>query len=363
MSVCRGCGGTDLSRVLDVGKVPAADHFPLASDPVSSDEASHELAMDLCVACGLAQLSNDDTVTSEPRGIEPEALRDQAAQAVKRVAEAGLLRGATVREFGSPHGGTWLPLLAQRGFAEVSGSNIADVVLDSFGIMHDADQRAAFQLRAQATAPGGVLLLQFHSLLAIVDKGQWNSLRHGHFAYYSLLALTELLDMVGMSIATAWEFDLYGGTVLVAAVHGSVEPDRRVQDILRREREFGITEPAVVGRLQRVAESHAARLRYWLEAQARSGRRVYGYGASSRVPALFSIAGVDRRLVHAIADASPGKQGRRISGTNVAIISPEELVDADPDCVFLTIPELYEEVRRRYSQLNGRWSLDPIAAL
>jgi hypothetical protein len=363
MSVCRGCGSTDLSRVLDVGKVPAADHFPLATEPVSSAESSHALAMDLCAGCGLAQLSDDDTVTDEPRGIEPEALRDQAALAVRRVAEAGLLRGATVREFGSPHGGTWVPLLAQRGFAEVSGSNVADVVLDSFGIMHDADQRAAFELRAKATAPGGVLLLQFHSLLTIVGKGQWNSLRHGHFAYYSLTALTGLLRAAGMSVRTAWEFDLYGGTVLVAAVHGSVEPDQQVADILRREREFGITEAPVVGRLQRVAESHAARLRYWLEAQARSGQRVYGYGASSRVPALFSIAGVDRRLVLGIADASPGKQGRRISGTDVAIISPEELVEADPDCVFLTVPELYEEVRRRYSQLNGRWSLDPIAAL
>jgi C-methyltransferase C-terminal domain len=343
-----------------VGKVPAADHFPLASEPVRSEESSHALAMDLCAGCGLAQLSDDDTVTDEPRGIEPQALRDQAARAVKLVADAGWLRGATVREFGSPHGGTWVPLLAQRGLSDVN--DVADVVLDSFGIMHEADQRAAFQLRAKVTAPKGVLLLQFHSLLSIVSKGQWNALRHGHFAYYSMHSLIQLLGAAGMSVATAWEFHLYGGTVLVAAVHGAVEPDMRVKEILAREVDFGITEAPVVGRLQRVAESHARRLRYWLEAQARNGRRIYGYGASSRIPALFSIAGVDRRLVLGIADASPGKQGRRISGTDVAIISPEELVAADPDCVFLTIPELYEEVTRRYSQLNGRWSLDSIAA-
>ena len=34
-------------------------------------------------------------------------------------------------------------------------------------------------------APGGVLLLQFHSLATILRLGQWNSLRHGHYAYYS----------------------------------------------------------------------------------------------------------------------------------------------------------------------------------
>ena len=184
-----------LSRVLDLGKVPAADHFPLATDPVRADEASHALAMDVCRACGLAQLADDDTVTDEPRGVEPQALKDQAEAAIKQVAAAGWLRGDTVVEFGSPHGGTWIPLLAERGFT--TSSSQADVVLDCFGIMHEPDQRSAFERRAQVTRPGGVLLLQYHSIVTIVGQGQWNALRHGHFAYYSLTTLTRLLGAAG----------------------------------------------------------------------------------------------------------------------------------------------------------------------
>ncbi|MBW0016736.1 MAG: transferase [Mycobacterium sp.] len=356
MSTCRACGGADLHRVLDLGNVPAADHFPLATEPISPRETGHALAMDLCASCGLAQLADDDTVTEEPRGIEPQALRDQAADAVQRVAEAGWLRGSTVREFGSPHGGTWLPLLAERGFVQ---ADTADVVLDSFGVMHEPDQRAGFEFRAKTTAADGVFLVQFPSLMAMVSQGQWNALRHGHFGYYSLTALTGLLDAVGMSVATAWEFDLYGGTFLVAAVHGRVEPDERAQDILRREWEFGVTEPAVLRRLQQSAEGHAKRLRDWLVAQADTGDTVYSYGAGSRVPALFSIAGVDKRLVLAVADASPAKQGRRIPGTDVAIIAPEQLIAANPDCVLLTLPDLYAEVRQKFPQLDGRWFVDP----
>ena len=356
MNSCRGCGGTDLSQVLDLGAVPAADDFPAAIEPVSPTESAHQLSMVLCSGCGLAQLADDDTVTAEPRGIEPQALREQAVDAVARVASSGWLRGTTVREFGSPHGGTWLPLLAQRGFVPAPR---ADVVLDSFGVMHDPDQRAAFERRADAVAPDGVLLLQFHSLLTIVEQGQWNALRHGHFAYYSLTALAGLLADVGMSVAAAWEFDLYGGTVLVAAVRGAVEAEDRVAEIFCRERDFGITDPAVVGRLQHAARGHAAWLRDWLRAQAAEGNTVYGYGASSRVPALFTLADVDRRLLRAIADASPAKQGRRIPGTDVEIISPEQLVAADPDRVLLTLPDLYPEVAARYPELDGRWLVDP----
>jgi hypothetical protein len=60
MSTCRGCGGTNLSRFLDLSKVPAAHHFPLATEPVRSEESSNPLAVALWIRCGLAQLAHDD---------------------------------------------------------------------------------------------------------------------------------------------------------------------------------------------------------------------------------------------------------------------------------------------------------------
>lgn len=344
----------DLERVLDLGKVPAADHFPLGDDLPTYDESVHPLAMDLCLTCGLAQLAEDDTIVEESRGIEPEALRDQAACAVARVARSGLLRGSRVREFGSPHGGTWIQLLVERGLYASDGP--CDVVLDSFGLMHEPDQSTAFARRAAVTAPGGVLLIQYHSLATIVSRGQWNALRHGHFAYYSATALARLLDDVGMCPVRAWTFDLYGGTVLIAAVHGRVRPDETVQRILVDE--TGMTDPRTVGKLQRVANDHVRALRTWLEVESRLGKRVYAYGAASRAVALFSLAGVDRHLVAAVADASPAKQGRRMPGTNVPIIAPEQLVAADPDRVLLTLPDLLPEVSRRYPALGGRWTTE-----
>jgi hypothetical protein len=356
MMGCRGCGETALVRVLDLGEVPAAKHFPLATDPVHADE-THALAMNLCQACGLAQLAEDDTDTDEPPGLEPQALQDQAAAAIDEVGAAGWLRGNTVLEFGSPHGGTWIQLLTERGFT--TRTSHADVVLDSFGIMHEPDQRSAFAQRGRATAPGGVLLLQYHSLATIVEKGQWNALRHGHFAYYSMTALMRLLEAAGMRIVTAWEFDLYGGTVLLAAVHGDAgQPDDSVQRILTTEDALGITDPAVVGGLQRSADQHIESLLSWLKEEQAAGRTVLAYGAASRAVAVFSRAGIDTELVAAVADASPVKQGRRMPGTAIPIVSPDEFIAAKPDRVLLTLPDLLPEVSARFPELDGRWKVD-----
>jgi putative zinc binding protein len=178
---CRACRGRAGDLVLDLGEQPACDYFPRADDPGPDPE--YPLQMWLCASCGLAQLVADPTVPEEPRGAEPAALVAQAADAVARVAAAGLLpRGGSVAEYGSPHGGSWLGLLAERGLRAAGDGEPADVILDCFGMMHAADQSAALAERAGRLAPGGVLLLQYHSLATIIASGQWNALRHGHYA-------------------------------------------------------------------------------------------------------------------------------------------------------------------------------------
>jgi hypothetical protein len=347
--------------VLDLGRQPASDHFPAAGDPGPDPE--YPLQMWLCSACGLAQLLDDPTVPEEPRGAEPAALVAQAADAVGRAAAAGLLpAGARVAEYGSPHGGSWLGLLAGRGLRPVGAAAEADVILDSFGLMHAADQAAAITERAGRLAPGGVLLLQFHSLQAIIAGGQWNALRHGHYAYYSATALAAMLRAAGFSPRTAWSFDLYGGTVLLAARRDAGdpgEPDDTVGALLAAEAEAGVRDPAVLAGLQHDVEAGARALHGWLARHAAAGRVVLGYGAASRAVALLRTAGVDRDLLPAVADASAAKQGRRMPGTAIPVISPVELIGRHPDEVAVFVSDLMAEVRAAYPEVEangGRWA-------
>ncbi|ORA60078.1 transferase [Mycobacteroides franklinii] len=353
MIACRYCRGHRLSRVLDVGSVPAADFFPLAATG-PFDDAVYPLAMMLCADCALAQLEVDDTHTEEPKAVEPQALRDQAADAVRAVEAAGLLTGDTVHEFTSPHGGSWLDLVIPKGF-EIASDEPADLVLDSFGMMHDPDQADAIRERARRTSTDGVLLLQFHSIATILALGQWNALRHGHFAYYSLTVVCRMLADVGMSAVAVWEFDLYGGTLLVAARHGEHPTAPSVRQALAREKAIGAADPAGFVGLQQTVDEQVRRLAEWLSEMRSAGHSVYAYGAPSRAVALFHRAGLTTESVVAVADASAAKQGRRMPGTDIPIVSPADLMAARPDQVLLTLPDLYTEVHRRFPELDGRW--------
>jgi hypothetical protein len=356
--ICRHCAGPAGEVVLDLGEQPACDLFPPVTDP--GPDPVYPLRMWLCADCGLAQLVEDPTTPAEPRGVEPAALVAQAREAVERVAADDWLPTAgTVTEYGSPHGGSWLPMLTERG---LRAGEPADVLLDCFGLMHAADQRAALRERAERLSPNGTLLLQYHSLDSIVHGGQWNALRHGHFGYYSTSALCGMLAGVGLIARTAWRFPLYGGTVLLAAARTG-EPDARVAGLLSADNAAGVRNPIVLQGLQQQVTRTATELREFLTEQAGQGLRVFGYGAASRAVALLCRAEVDAGLLPAVADASPAKWGRRMPGTAIPVISPDEMLAREPDTVLLFVPDLLTEVRAALPGV-ARWAVaEPVPQL
>jgi hypothetical protein len=357
---CRACRSQTGDLVLDLGEQPACDYFPRREDP--GPDPVYPLHMWLCSACGLAQLVADPTVPEEPRGTEPTALVEQATDAVHRVAAAGLLpEGSRIAEYGSPHGGSWLGLLADRGHAEVGPDERADVVLDCFGLMHAADQYAALAERANRVASGGVLLLQYHSLDTIIRRGQWNALRHGHYAYYSTTAISNMLATHGLRARMAWLFELYGGTVLLAAGRESeseFDTDGSISTLLQEDVRIGVRDPTAISNLQRHARDNARALRDWLAAERTAGRTVLGYGAASRAVALLIQAGANQTLLSGVVDASPAKRGLRMPGTDIPVIDPTELAARQPDSVVLFVPDLIKEVRAAFPDVEAsgaRW--------
>jgi C-methyltransferase C-terminal domain len=332
-----------------------ADPMP---DPV------YPLRLWLCASCGLAQLAEDNTAPEEPRGVEPAALVAQAREAVRQVAKAGLLRpGASVLEYGSPHGGSWLDELTARGMCSVNDEESADVVLDCFGLMHARDQQAALAERTARLAADGILLLQYHTLAAILGGAQWNAVRHGHFAYYSTPVLLEMLKAIGLGAISAWSFDLYGGTVLLAARRGG-KADQSVHGLVSGETAAGVRTAHRVRTLQRDASRSTFALRAFLQDARAEGRRVIGYGAASRTVVLLNGASITPDLLPAVVDASHAKHGRRIPGLNIPILPVDSIVSEPAAQVLLFVPDLLDEVRSVLSvveQYGGRWVLlDPL---
>jgi hypothetical protein len=362
---CRWCGSQRGARVLDAGLQPPSDLHPKPSDPMPDPE--FPLVMVICLDCRLVQLESDPTTPEEPRGLEPRALVEQAEAAVDQAQAQGYVRpGIRVLEYPSPHGGSWVEQLEHHSVIEVS-QGPAELLVDIFGMMHEADQRAGFIKRSSQMSPDAILLMQFHTVAAIVRSGFWNALRHGHFAYYSTPVLVRMAAELGLTALSAWEYPLYGGTILLAfAREGSRwgSQAENVTQLIDREIAEGVLQPTAVASLNQALAGSAAALGSYLADTRSRSKTVAGYSAASRTSALLQRGQVSVQDLVAIADASPALHGRAMPGSRIPIVSPAQLVERRPDKVLLFVPDLLEEVRRALPEIElggGRWIvLDPM---
>jgi hypothetical protein len=360
--ICRGCGSESPLRVVDLGRQTAADFFPPASSP--ADDERWPLQLWLCPNCTLVQLGPVNAQLPEP----PLAIESATSLAHADTSARELLRehpelvGATVAEFASHHGGSWLPSLRAAGCRDADAGERADLVVDVHGLAHEPDLGASLALRAGRLAPGGQLLLEFHHLLPLLVDCQYDTIRHGHWSYLSLGALRRLAAPLNLQVTDALEVPLFGGSLQVMFRHANSDSGRRpvdesVRSVLRDEAEAGVGDPHRLAALQTWALRSAAALHDYLVEQRARGRTVLGYGAPSKAPVLLDLSQVGPELLPFTVDAAPGKHGRRIPGTGVPIRAVNDLRAAHPDIVLILTWDIADEV---ISQLEagGGWGAE-----
>jgi hypothetical protein len=397
---CRGCGRIGLAPVLDLGEQPEAGHFPAADDP--GPEPRWPLVVLRCPTCGLVQL--DDAAPAEPSAPGPApwavstTLRDHAAgfvdEALRRI---GAIERPRIVEVAS-HGGHLRPLVAERGFdtliveanpiraetAAAAGATVvnshfdeaaaarlavdgqANLILDNYLLAHVRRPDEVFAAIRALLAPDGWFGLEFDHLASLLASTQYDAFRHGHFSYLSLGTVADLAGRHGLEVVDASLQPVYGGAVRAwirhagrAASGTGAGPDW-VQDpgssgdraVLDEERTAGLEDPATWdGFAARVATARRDLLDF-LVARRAAGTLTVGYGAPSRGNTLLNASGVTTDLLPFTADASPAKQGRRLPGTGIPIVSPEALLEARPDTVLILTWDIAPEIVRQLSAVS-----------
>lgn len=344
--ICRGCAGTRPYLVVDLGEQPASDNFPALDAPLP--DAVWPLQLWFCPDCALVQLGPVEALAEEPvRAVESETSRRHAARTVASVLEDHpFLAGGTVREFASHHGGSWLDALARYGCTPAGDGELADLVVDVHGIAHEQDVAGQLELRATALAPEGLLVIEHHHLLPLVEQVQFDTIRHGHWTYLSLTTLSLLTVPHGLRPVRAVSEPVFGGSLRIVLAHqdSAHVADSTVAEVLAAEAAAGLDNGNGLKSLADRAADSAAALRAYLTGLREGGSTVAGYGAPSKAAILLGVSGVGRDLLPYTVDASPAKHGLAIPGDRIPIEAVDVLRERRPDTVLILTWDIADEV-------------------
>lgn len=257
---------------------------------------------------------------------------------------------------------------ADKGAELVRSGRSADLIAANNVLAHVPDINDFVLGFKHALKPTGTITVEFPHLLQLMMHNQFDTIYHEHFSYLSLSFVHTLFASHGLRVYDVEELTTHGGSLRVFGCHDgdkSKPTAPGVDSLLVRERDRGLLDVATYRNFsEQVVRTKCDVMQFFMEAY-RSGKRVAGYGAPAKGNTLLNYCGIGPEFLPFTVDRSPHKQGMFLPGTHIPIRSPQDLLDAKPDYVFILPWNLRSEIVSQMSAVRG-WGgkfVVPIPAL
>jgi hypothetical protein len=175
---------------------------------------------------------------------------------------------------------------------------------------------------------------------SMLKTNAYDTICHEHIEFYSLKVVKELLESVNLKIIDVQTNSINGGSFAVTACKS--DANYSVNDVLidwmlfqEGQMKLDTISPYMAFK-DRIFE-HRDSLRKLILSLVKSGKKVYGYGASTKGNVLLQFCEFTSLEIPFIAEVNEEKFGKYTPGSHIKIISEEEAKMNKPD-YFLVLP-------------------------
>jgi len=214
-------------------------------------------------------------------------------------------------------------------------------IVTSISMFYDLEDPTQFAREvAEILDPEGIWHLEQSYMPSMLRLCSYDTICHEHIEYYSLGALKKILDAAGLDILDVEMNAVNGGSFAVTAAHRASKRRRNspvVNWLLQQEDRMGLGTPAPFRDFEQRVFRHREDLTRLLRALKDDGKRILGYGASTKGNVVLQFCGIGPDLVEAIAEVNEAKFGAFTPGTHIPIISEPQARAMQPD-YFLVLP-------------------------
>jgi hypothetical protein len=175
----------------------------------------------------------------------------------------------------------------------------------------------------------------------MLRTNSYDTICHEHLEYYSLNVIRTILEISGLTIIDVVMNSVNGGSFAVTAAKSgnrTFKTNQAVIDwLLEQEENMGLSTPKPYRDFEERVFSHRNDLKRLIQTLVADGKKVIGYGASTKGNVVLQFCGLSPNEISAIAEVNPDKFGCYTPGTHIPIISETEARAMKPD-YFLVLP-------------------------
>jgi NDP-4-keto-2,6-dideoxyhexose 3-C-methyltransferase len=233
-------------------------------------------------------------------------------------------------------------------------------VITTVAMFYDLDEPKKFLIDLKKIlSDDGLWVLQLSYTPLMIKQLAFDNICHEHVYYYSLSDLKRLLDECGFKIMDCQLNSTNGGSFRLYVMKSessenyfASQPYRdvaniRISSLLELEEKMKIHDKSTwsnffdrINFLKRTTVD-------FIKKEKEKGKKIWGYGASTKGNTLLQYFGLDNNLITGIADRNISKWGKKTIGTNIPIYSEEQMRTEKPDYLLVLPWQFIDEFKDR----------------
>ncbi len=215
-------------------------------------------------------------------------------------------------------------------------------IVTSIAMFYDLESPVEFARQiASILADDGIWHFEQSYMPSMLRTNSYDTICHEHLEYYSLGAVKYILEEAGLRIADVVMNGVNGGSFAVTAAkkeNQTIPTNSAVIDwLLEQEERMGLGTDQPLREFKERVFRHRDDLTRLIRALNADGKKVLGYGASTKGNVLLQFCGFTEKDIPAIAEVNPDKFECFTPGSRIPIISEDDAKAMNPD-YFLVLP-------------------------
>ena len=233
-------------------------------------------------------------------------------------------------------------------------------VITSIAMFYDLEDPHSFVKDIESVLDdNGLWILQMSYLPLMLKQLAFDNICHEHLEYYTLQSLEYLLKDHGLEVVDCQLNDVNGGsfrvyirktkadkTTFATAPHRDVAA-MRTESIRANEEKLDLKNPEVYTKFYQDIVALKEETVAFIKSEKEKGKKIWGYGASTKGNTLLQWFGLNETLIDGIAERQPAKFGLKTAGSNIPITSEEDMRAAKPDYLLVLPWHFIAEFRKR----------------
>jgi hypothetical protein len=214
-------------------------------------------------------------------------------------------------------------------------------IITTIAMFYDLEDPRSFVSDIEkCLAEDGIWHFEQSYMPSMLRTNSYDTICHEHLEFYSLKVVKNLLEGEGLRIIDVQMNDINGGSFAVTACKRDAKYKSNIPIInwmLSQEQEMGLDTIKPYEEFAKRTAQHKKNLTDLIKALVADGKKVFGYGASTKGNVLLQYCEFTEKEIPFIAEVNTEKFGSYTPGTNIPIISEKEAKEMKPD-YFLVLP-------------------------